>query len=379
MSSPLLKSILLVFGLILSAFDLCNATAIDCDEYDWCTEDVEFLSDSKPIVVIDYQDLLNHSPSLEASIATAYGASGLGILLVSNVPNLVNKRERLLKLSRVLAHDLPSKYRSNLINAESYYSVGWSHGKEKLAKDMPDLRKASFYANPIFDDPTNGNGELISSYPAFYYPNIWPHRHESDTENESDLIIEEIGMSIDEFGIELKEAFMSLGGLIVRVGGMLSDAMDSYVSHVRKHTNYEAHTLANAIKTRHPKARLLYYFSENEYQNLMGNNESNSENEMEQNETETEMEAESMGLDNEREDSWCGWHNDHSALTGLALGMFVFCICFGFVLKMSCSPFLRCYCVCVWFVFLFKLQTNKTNLAKVWISFFSFSLQKVQN
>ena len=368
--SLLTITLLLTLCFLSAHSDVETSTCHDASTCGAVEEDVEFLSDEKPIVVLDYQDLVNKA-DLRSSIGTAYGASGLGILLVKNIPDLESKRERLLKLSRTFAVTLPSKYRENLVNEESYYSVGWSHGKEKLAKDQPDLRKGSFYGNPIYDDPTNGNEDLIKSHPAFYYPNVWPHSENNNNNdengngngngNEKDYVIPEIGMTIDEFGREMRDAFMGLGSLIVSTGFMLSDTMDSYVTNVRSHTNYEKKTLSQAIQTRHPKARLLYYFSENEYQEIMnqdGDNTHDQTSEKKQNNEEIGQEAENSANETdtetaEREDSWCGWHNDHSALTGLALGRFYnftfFFWCFFLVWNVShCHHFFHCF---VFFIF----------------------------
>lgn len=67
-------------------------------------------------------------------------------------------------------------------------------------------------------------------------------------------------------------------------------------------------TLTEVIGTNIPKARLLYYYSFNDmksFTNITSSSSSSSEN-----------------LYKNKPDSWCGWHNDHSALTGLALGMY---------------------------------------------------------
>lgn len=86
---------------------------------------------------------------------------------------------------------------------------------------------------------------------------------------------------------------MDLGSLVYSVGQLIGIQMDTYVSSQRP--RYESGTLRNVVSSNIPKARLLYYFS---FDEMKGFN-----------------------IDpNQREDSWCGWHNDHSALTGLILG-----------------------------------------------------------
>ena len=68
---------------------------------------------------------------------------------------------------------------------------------------------------------------------------------------------------------------------------------------------YRAGLLREAIGTDIPKARLLYYFSEREMAAMNVSDGDGGDEPAER-----------------RRDSWCGWHNDHSALTGLVLGRF---------------------------------------------------------
>ena len=65
--------------------------------------DIEYLSTDLPIVVLDYNDLKNQI-DLTQPIQTAFGPSGLGILLVKNAPNLRHHRLRLLTLAPKFAN-----------------------------------------------------------------------------------------------------------------------------------------------------------------------------------------------------------------------------------------------------------------------------------
>jgi len=49
---------------------------------------------------------------------------------------------------------LPQNELLALEDAPSYYSVGWSCGKEKFL-GKPDFSKGSFYANPLMDSVTD--------------------------------------------------------------------------------------------------------------------------------------------------------------------------------------------------------------------------------
>lgn len=96
---------------------------------------VQYVSEDLPIVVLDYNDL-SSKLNLSQGIETAFGRSGLGILFVKNVPELSVKRLRLLRLARELAY-LDEEIKESLQDEDSLYSIGYSHGKEMLAKDRP--------------------------------------------------------------------------------------------------------------------------------------------------------------------------------------------------------------------------------------------------
>ncbi len=142
-------------------------------------------------VELRYEDL-THGIDLSASIEAAFGADALGILTVSGVPGLAERRRALLPLARRFAA-LPEAVKRKYEHAASFYSFGWSHGKEKL-QGRPDTHKGSWYANPLRDRPTE-DASLIERFPAFYHPNIWPRE---------DLP-------------ELQPAFVDMGRLIVEV------------------------------------------------------------------------------------------------------------------------------------------------------------------
>jgi isopenicillin N synthase-like dioxygenase len=223
-------------------------------------------SNVKP-VVISYADLCNPDADLKAKIEEGFGFAGLGLILVSGIPNLVELREKLLPLGSVLASK-PAEVKAKLELADTAYSVGWSHGKEKLKEGVFDVNKGSFYANPQYDQPTS-DAELQKKYYQDYHPNVWPK---------------------DDMP-ELESAFKNLGQLMVSVGELVARHCDAYVS-AKLGDAYTAGTLEKVVKTsRTAKGRLLHYFP------------------VETNEERTH-------------DSWCTWHNDHSALTALCSAYF---------------------------------------------------------
>lgn len=222
------------------------------------------------IVTLNFDDLVN-DVDLSDLIEQAFGWDGIGLLTVKNIPDLSTLRSRLLPLAREFSL-LDESAKLKYTQPESKFSFGWSHGKEKL-EGRPDLSKGSYYANPLYDKPVEDE-DLISRYPAFISPNIWPRE---------DLPALEV-------------AFKDLGKLIVSVGLLVSKQCDRYIK--KKCPSYREgklhHIVQNSLCC---KARLLHYFPfESSEESL--NDESNFS-------------------------SWCGWHNDHGSLTGLTAAMFM--------------------------------------------------------
>jgi isopenicillin N synthase-like dioxygenase len=147
----------------------------------------------------------------------------------------------------------------------SPYSSGWSHGKEKLKANLPDMNKASFYFNPLTDIP--GTEEERRLFPLSYPCNKWPSA----------------GANLPT----LEPSAKRLGCLMKDVAVLLAPHIDDYASSLKE--SYGAKTLYNALAdTEKVKGRLLYYYPLSPEQN------------------------------DSSEDSWIGWHNDSGFLTCLA-------------------------------------------------------------
>ena len=96
------------------------------------------------VTKINYEDLFK-SHNINDIIKNAYGKDGLGILLIEDIPNLMFLRENLLQSIKEFA-ELPENIKNKYVHDKSNYSVGWSHGKEKMKKGKADYKKGSFYA-----------------------------------------------------------------------------------------------------------------------------------------------------------------------------------------------------------------------------------------
>jgi hypothetical protein len=96
----------------------------------------------------------------------------LGVIAVSDVPYLKERRGRLLPLAARLAHldeDILERYTRPKCN----YSVGWSRGQECMKPGQRDSLKGSFYANPLRDYCTDDDAmQTHSSADPMTYCNI---------------------------------------------------------------------------------------------------------------------------------------------------------------------------------------------------------------
>lgn len=226
-------------------------------------------------VNIDYNDLVS-GKDLSDLIREGFGPNGLGIVTVSNVPELAEKRKRLLPLAFAFAQ-LSDEVKEKYVHKQSNYSFGWSHGKE-IFNGRADTAKGSYYANPTYDEPTD-DPELIKRYPGYCTPNIWPR---------DDLP-------------ELEHAFKDVGRLIVDTGLLLAKHCDKFVrDNARNDGSLYGDKLHNVIRdSRCAKGRLLNYFP-----------------------VASRGDGDDAGGDEEAFDSWCGWHLDHGSLTGLLSAMY---------------------------------------------------------
>lgn len=217
------------------------------------------------VVVLEYADLVA-GKDLGAEIAKAFGYDGLGLLAVRGVPGFAERRQRLLPLSRQFAL-LPDDVKAKYEHEKSFYSFGWSHGKE-VFNGQPDVAKGSYYANPQYDEPVTDQA-TIDKYISFVHPNIWP----------------------DDSVAGFSDSFKDCGRLMVEVAEMIAEQCDRYVHS--QTPSYPLGKLKDTIKgSKCCKGRLLHYF---------------------------DMQAKAEC----KVDSWCGWHNDHGSLTALCPGMFM--------------------------------------------------------
>ncbi|CAE8630023.1 unnamed protein product [Polarella glacialis] len=213
------------------------------------------------LVVLEYADL-QAGKDLTAEVARAFGPSGLGICAVRGIPNLQEIRQKLLPQARELALLSPEKLARYEL-PEAQYCTGWSRGREKF-KGKPDLAKGSFYANPLFEDPADGDEAIRAKYPWGTCRNVWP---------------EELP--------ELAQAFKDMARLMYEAAKPLVRQCDLLVE--AQHPGHGQKLFeATFTNSRMCSGRLLHYYSPSSVPNAG------------------------------KSDAWCGWHNDNSVITALA-------------------------------------------------------------
>jgi isopenicillin N synthase-like dioxygenase len=201
------------------------------------------------------EDLTDPTFNFEQTIHAAFGPNGLGIIAVRGIPDW----ESLVNSAVPLAHKiqaLPAETLSSLEDPGSLYSAGWSFGKEKFG-DKIDTKKASFYFNPLTDDP---DPPTRQQYPHFMPANLWPSRELPS----------------------LQQHLKRLGSVMNEVTILLAQRIDALKYGV---------AIANEMRSSlMSMARMLYYFPI------------------------TEAEASECAA---KADGWIGWHNDSGFLTAL--------------------------------------------------------------
>jgi len=272
---------------------------------------------SPEVVTLSYNDLFGYSSTCstevqircEKAIRKAFGnRDSLGIICIVDVPKMSTRsyqklRKTLLPLGNSLAINSNKGILADVVVPEAFYSVGWSHGKEKLSKNKYDLSKGSYYANPLVDDHAAddrikqnirkylSNSQLktaivddssvkkfIEENAAYFASNVWPQ---------------------DDSFKDLEPSFKSMGQFLHSVGIELAKLIDGYVRTVDP--TYDNHIQKVLTTSSYSKGRLLHYFANTHKADLPIRIENTAD----------------------RIDGWCGWHNDHGSLTALVPAIYL--------------------------------------------------------
>eukprot|EP00271_Cylindrocystis_brebissonii_P023310 TRINITY_DN961_c0_g1_i1.p1 TRINITY_DN961_c0_g1~~TRINITY_DN961_c0_g1_i1.p1 ORF type:complete len:364 (-),score=61.88 TRINITY_DN961_c0_g1_i1:1719-2810(-) len=206
-------------------------------------------------------------------IERAMGPDSMGIIAVSQIEGFPELRKRQLFLIDKYAR-LPENVKNKYVQPENEYTIGWSHGKEKLENGKFDTMKGSFYANPM--EKAKGSADDYSQVSkdtaSFSTRNVWPSELE-----------------------EMETVFMELGQLMAKVGHALMRHCELYVCS--KNPEVPVGHLVGILERcngRSYKGRLLHYFP-------LDGDLSN---------------AASIS-------SWCGRHVDFGSITALTRAMYM--------------------------------------------------------
>ena len=217
--------------------------------------------ESVAAVTISFNDLKS-GKDLSTEIGEAFGFNGLGLILVKDYPEFQEKREAVLRAIRQFAL-LPDDTKEKYAIPQSHYSVGWSHGKEKMKNGIPDYAKGSYYARPHADVITEDE-ELKTNFPETYLDNVWP-RTECP---------------------ELELAFKDMSKVQIDLGHHVCKLFDRYL-HQKTQGKHQLDRFYDMVKDSVAyKGRMLHYFP-----------------------VEPEL--------NSSQDGLCGWHLDHGCITCL--------------------------------------------------------------
>jgi isopenicillin N synthase-like dioxygenase len=212
------------------------------------------------VVTVEYSDLVDGKMNVMPLILEAFGPDGLGVIAVRGIPEWRPLVEETIPLAHKLIC-LPAEVLKSLEHPDSLFNSGWSYGKEKLG-DKPDTKKASYYFNPLSDDPRPETREL---HPWALPANRWPTKH------------------LPEFEIQSKK----LGSVMHSVVIALAQRIDSMELGTKI-----AEEMSSSLKA---KGRMLYYYP---------------------------LKEEDLAEVQSRPDGWIGWHNDSGFLTALTPDMY---------------------------------------------------------
>jgi isopenicillin N synthase-like dioxygenase len=167
-----------------------------------------------------------------------------------------------------------------LTNAEFYYNVGWSHGKEALKSGQYDTLKGSYYVGVMSSHLCVACEDSSLNKASFDVPNIWPP--------ESVLP-------------GFRKTFEDLCGVIFDIALLVARTCDQYAGACVQ--GYESGMLERMLKeSTASRARLLHYFPPSSI---------------------SVEQSSSSDFKIESEDTWCALHVDDGCLTGLTSALFV--------------------------------------------------------
>jgi isopenicillin N synthase-like dioxygenase len=161
-------------------------------------------SSNSKVIKIDYSKLIDPNSNLNDEIEQAFGRQGLGLIIIKNIPNFSETREKILRKGFELAQ-LNEEDLKKLEKPEAKYMVGWSKGKAYTENDFEYLTGA-FYGRTQTDRPKYNDSEFEE-----IYKNVWPEEEK-----------------IKDF----KNSYIEMGTLMLNVQINMLRHLDNYLKEV---------------------------------------------------------------------------------------------------------------------------------------------------
>ena len=158
---------------------------------------------------ISYEDLMSND--ITKYIQNGFGEGSLGAIIITDVPNMKERRLSLLKLVKEMG-ELPQDVLEKYERPDIKYSLGWSRGKEMLKDNV----KGSLYVDPFNEEN-----------------NYWPVK-------------------------DLEYNCLSMSKIMYNVGYKVLLGCDKYLENIIN--DYENILSKNLTET---KGRLLHYYENN--------------------------------------------------------------------------------------------------------------------
>lgn len=223
------------------------------------------------IIKVDYNKIMSKETNLNEEIHNAFGRDGLGLLVIKNIPNYPEKREKILKKGLDLSQLSEEKLLA-LEKPKANYHVGWGKGKSYTENDYEYLC-SHFYSRSTVDGlKCKDDPELEENY-----KNIWPK--ENDVPG-------------------FKNSFIEMGTLMTNVQINMLPHLDKYLQKV--FMGYSGSTFTSFSHSHDSVSRLIIYHPSNSLPK--------------------EVLQSSKGESAKK--NWAGWHRDFGLLTVLTHPMY---------------------------------------------------------
>ncbi|MEW5319135.1 MAG: hypothetical protein WDW38_010305 [Sanguina aurantia] len=213
------------------------------------------------VPVVAYQTLLTSSAEL---VRRSFAASGLGAIIVTDIPSYCVHRNSLLPLAHQL-HKQPLLVKQSAEDCKSFYQLGWHHfsalnqtagGQNTATSDhnsssTVDVGMESLYNNPFHEQPAagiagSGGAESAAAalldVPFFARANCWPEEARvpglRDHFLGASAAMQDAGMAIAKLLDQLRPADHAGQAGTSQLSGLVADQLGHSCVHKGRLINY---------------------------------------------------------------------------------------------------------------------------------------------